>query len=94
MRRPKIDLHGQRIAYSDIRRIDDMMHGCGRQETVQCRCGPANHSLELAQRGLKVFALDLHPGLLAYAKSKASSEGVDKITFLNEDMQEFTLPVS
>ena len=59
---------------------------------ILIRCGPARHSLQLAKKGHKVFALDTHPGLLSYAKGKANEEGVD-INFLNEDMQEFELKV-
>ena len=56
------------------------------------RCGPANHSVQLAKKGHKVFALDDFPSLLAYAKEKAEAEGVD-VGFLKQDMLEFTLPV-
>ena len=57
-----------------------------------CRCGPANHSVRLAKKGHRVFALDIVPSLLAYAKEKAEAEGVS-VAFLTQDMQEFTLPV-
>ena len=56
------------------------------------RCGPANHSVRLAKKGYKVFALDIIPSLLAYAKEKGEAEGVN-VAFLKQDMQEFTLPV-
>lgn len=59
---------------------------------TSCRCGPGNHSVQLALKGHRVVALDSSQGLLTFARSKADKEGVD-IKFLRKDMEDFELPV-
>ena len=56
------------------------------------RCGPAQHSIELAGRGAHVYALDNHAGMLSYANELAAAAGA-RITFLEADMEDFSLPV-
>lgn len=49
-----------------------------------CRCGPARHSILLAQSaGSSGLAVDISQGMLDYAAKKAEAEGVaDKLAFL------------
>ena len=69
-----------------------MGHPLTRLRCVLSRCGPAQHSIELAGRGAHVYALDKHAGMLSYANELAAAAGA-RITFLKADMEDFRLPV-
>jgi SAM-dependent methyltransferase len=53
--------------------------------------GPASNAVEMAQRGLKSFALDYSPEMVAYGIEKAKLGGV-AIKYLQGDMRNFELP--
>ncbi len=55
--------------------------------------GPASNAVEMAQRGLKSFALDYSPEMVAYGIEKAKLWEV-AIKYLQGDMRNFELPES
>jgi SAM-dependent methyltransferase len=67
---------------------------CGREPTsfVELGCGPAQHSLEMAESGLRVIAVDTSAAMLEYAQHLADSDNVD-VVLLNQDMRSLQLPV-
>ncbi len=58
---------------------------------VDICAGPASNAIEMAQRGLKSFALDYSPEMVTYGAEKAKSAGVS-IQYLQGDMRKFELP--
>lgn len=72
-----------------------MTWGCVdvRLYNVGCRCGPANHAVQLAKRKAKVWALDANESMLAYARDKAAAAGV-AVTTIHGDMSDFEVQVS
>lgn len=54
-------------------------------------CGTGTWAVELAQRGIRTFALDLSPVMCRLARKKAKAAGV-QVTVLQADMRAFTLP--
>lgn len=67
----------------------------GKLSTVlELGCGPANHALQLAQRGVQAWALDSNTAMLAYAGAKAAAAGVDSsLTTVQGDMADFQIQV-
>jgi SAM-dependent methyltransferase len=67
----------------------------GKLSTVlELGCGPANHALNLAQRGVQAWALDSNAAMLAYAGAKAAAAGVDSnLTTVQGDMADFQIQV-
>lgn len=59
---------------------------------VEIGCGPAQHSLEMAESDLTVFCVDNNAGMLEYAQQLAKEDDL-KITVIGEDMRTFSLPV-
>lgn len=53
--------------------------------------GPASNAIEMAQRGLRSFALDYSPEMVAYGVEKAKTKSVT-VTYLQGDMRAFELP--
>lgn len=53
--------------------------------------GPASNAIEMAQRGLKSFALDYSPEMVTYGIEKAKIVGAS-IKYLQGDMRNFELP--
>lgn len=53
--------------------------------------GPASNAIEMARRGIKSFALDYSPEMVAYGIEKAKAAGVS-ISYLRGDMRNFELP--
>lgn len=53
--------------------------------------GPASNAIDMAQRGLKSFALDFSPEMVTYGKKVAIAKGVD-LNYLQGDMRSFRLP--
>jgi SAM-dependent methyltransferase len=53
--------------------------------------GPASNAIEMAKRGLKSFAVDYSPEMVAYGIEKAKSAAVS-IQYLQGDMRNFALP--
>jgi ubiquinone/menaquinone biosynthesis C-methylase UbiE len=67
---------------------------CGREPKsfVELGCGPAQHSLEMAESGLNVFAVDKSSAMLDYSRQLANADDVS-VTFLEQDMRSLQLPV-
>lgn len=55
---------------------------------LELGCGPARHSIGLAQKGIYVAALDLSPAMLGYAGQQAEAAGAS-VEFVQGDMQRF-----
>ena len=58
---------------------------------LELAAGPAEHSLELARRGVRAAALDLSPAMCARARDKARREGL-ALEVVHADMRDFALP--
>jgi SAM-dependent methyltransferase len=54
-------------------------------------CGTGTTAIELAHRGIKVFAVDLSPTMCQLARSKARSAGA-RVGVIRGDMRTFSLP--
>ena len=65
--------------------------GGGPGSVLELAAGPAEHSLELARRGVRAAALDLSPAMCARARDKARREGL-ALEVVQADMRDFTLP--
>jgi 2-polyprenyl-3-methyl-5-hydroxy-6-metoxy-1,4-benzoquinol methylase len=59
---------------------------------VEVGCGPAQHSLEMAESQLEVFCVDTSDSMLEYASELASEDDLT-IECINDDMRTFSLPV-
>jgi SAM-dependent methyltransferase len=59
---------------------------------LELACGPAQHSLEMAESQLDVFCLDSNARMLEYAQGLAAADNL-KFTALHEDMRAFAMPV-
>jgi SAM-dependent methyltransferase len=57
---------------------------------LELAAGPARHSLEMSQRGLKSQALDLSEDMVNYGKQLAESSGVS-LDYCQRDMTDFRL---
>lgn len=66
----------------------------GKLSTVlELGCGPANHAMQLAKRGVQAWALDTNPNMLTYAAQKAAAAGVSGLTTVQGDMTQFNIKV-
>ena len=65
--------------------------GGGPGSVLELAAGPADHSLELARRGVRAVALDLSPAMCARARDKARREGL-ALEVVHADMRDFALP--
>jgi len=54
-------------------------------------CGTGETALEFAARGIRVYAVDLSPGMCAAARAKVRDSGAD-VRVLRADMRSFVLP--
>lgn len=54
-------------------------------------CGPGNTALELAARGMRVYALDASPAMCRIAREKARQRGLE-VEVIQADMRSFRLP--
>lgn len=61
------------------------------QSVLELAAGPAEHSRNLASRGLRATALDLSPAMCDRARDLAESAGL-KLTVVQADMRDFSLP--
>ena len=61
------------------------------QSVLELAAGPAEHSRNLAGRGLRATALDLSPAMCDRARHLAESAGL-KLTVVQADMRDFSLP--
>lgn len=65
------------------------------EQVLDVGCGCGQTTIELAQRvnpGGHVLGIDLSAPMLAYAKDRAESEGVDNLTFIRADAQTYRFP--
>ena len=60
------------------------------RSVLELAAGPAEHSLELARRGVSAVALDLSPAMCARARDKAQREGLG-LEVVQADMRDFDL---
>lgn len=60
---------------------------------LELGCGPANHAMQLAKRGVQAWALDTNPNMLTYAAQKAAAAGVSGLTTVQGDMTQFSIKV-
>jgi ubiquinone/menaquinone biosynthesis C-methylase UbiE len=69
----------------------------GKLRTVlELGCGPANHAIQLARRGVQAWALDANPAMLQYAAQKAAAAGVSGVsglTTVQGDMADYSIKV-
>ena len=65
----------------------------GREATsfLDIGAGPASNAIEMAKRGIRSFALDYSPEMVAYGIEMAKAAGVS-ICYLQGDMRNFELP--
>jgi SAM-dependent methyltransferase len=61
------------------------------QSACDLCCGTGTFAVEIAQRGIEMFALDLSPDMIAATRKKARAAGV-KVTAAVADMRAFRLP--
>lgn len=61
------------------------------QTALDLACGTGTVALALAQQGLKVYAIDGSPAMIAQAQRKVQEIGAD-VTLSCQDMRSFTLP--
>ena len=61
------------------------------RSVLELAAGPAEHSRNLASRGLQATALDLSPAMCDRARDLAESAGL-KLTVVQADMRDFSLP--
>lgn len=54
-------------------------------------CGSGNTAVTLAQKGIRVFAVDNSPGMCRLTRKRASNAGVD-LRIMRADMRNFRLP--
>lgn len=66
----------------------------GKLRTVlELGCGPANHAIQLAKRGVQAWALDNNANMLQYAAGKAAAAGAAGLTTVQGDMKSFSVQV-
>ena len=98
------ELYELACAYRDVRGDVDALErwylrhaalagpdGGGPGSVLELAAGQADHSLELARRGVRAVALDLSPAMCARARDKARREGLD-LEVVHADMRDFALP--
>jgi len=61
------------------------------QTACDLACGTGTHAIELAQKGIRVFAVDLSPDMCRIARSKVRQAKLP-VTVIEADMRTFRLP--
>ena len=61
------------------------------RSVLELAAGPAEHSRELARRGLDATTLDLSPAMCARARELAAADGIG-LTVVQADMRDFAIP--
>lgn len=59
---------------------------------VELGSGPSQHSLEMAESKLDVYAVEISPMMIDYSTSLAAADDL-QLTWLQQDMRSFKLPV-
>jgi ubiquinone/menaquinone biosynthesis C-methylase UbiE len=65
--------------------------GFAPERALDLCCGPGRAAIELPKRGLSVTGVDKSPFMLAKARERAATAGVD-IEWVESDMREFETP--
>ncbi len=73
------------------RHWDGTGDGAGVRSVLELAAGPAEHSLELARRGLRATALDRSRAMCTYAASRAKAAGL-ALDVVEADMRDFSIP--
>jgi cyclopropane fatty-acyl-phospholipid synthase-like methyltransferase len=68
--------------------IERMMPPESYRKIVDVGCGRGRHSITLAERGYTVTGFDLSPQAISKARKKASSRGLDNVSFKVQDMRQ------
>ena len=58
---------------------------------LELAAGPAAHAREMARRGMLSTAIDLNPGMVAFARDRCADEGLE-VSVLEADITAFELP--
>ena len=92
------ELYEAACAYRDVPgEVSALLRWSGKHGDAELRsvlelaAGPAEHSRELARRGLDATTLDLSPAMCARARELAAADGTD-LTVVQADMRDFSIP--
>ena len=87
--------HGRRWekAQEEVANIISLLNISETASVLDLCCGPGRHSLQLAQQGFSVTAVDRTKMYLERARKQAETEGL-KIEFIEDDMRRFCRPDS
>ncbi len=66
-------------------------HGGGAGSFLELACGPGQHVVEMAGRGVSAAGLDLSPDMLGFLQEKAAARGVE-VHAIEADMRSFRIP--
>lgn len=72
--------------------VYEELRGAEPESFAELGCGPAQHSLEMAESGLKTFCVDISENMLTYAAGLAAEDDLT-IHCVHQDIRDFTLPV-
>jgi SAM-dependent methyltransferase len=94
------ELYEAACAYRDVLgEVDALLRWCGKHRhseegplhsVLELAAGPAEHSRELARRGLDTTALDLSAAMCARARELAAADAT-RLTVVQADMRDFSL---
>ena len=94
------ELYEAACAYRDVPcEVDALLRWSGKhgnpdpgrtRSVLELAAGPAEHSRELARRGLDVTALDLSAAMCARARERAAADAT-RLTVVQADMRDFSL---
>lgn len=76
----------------DLHYIQDYI-GTKKEPIIELACGTGRIAIPLAARGIPVFGVDLHEGMIQHAIEKASKRGV-QIQFSLQDCTQLQLPIT
>jgi len=79
-----------RATTAEVDLLVDLLRLRPGQSVLDVGCGTGRHSVELAGRGLDVTGLDVSEGMLAEARTRAESAGVD-VQWVQADATDFDL---
>ena len=80
-------------AQEEVANIISLLNISETASVLDLCCGPGRHSLQLAQQGFSVTAVDRTKMYLERARKQAETEGL-KIEFIEDDMRRFCRPDS
>jgi SAM-dependent methyltransferase len=95
------ELYEAACAYRDVKgEVDALLRWSGKhrdpdagplRSVLELAAGPAEHSRELARRGLDATTLDLSPAMCARARELAAADEIG-LTVVQADMRDFAIP--